>query len=72
MLDKLAADSTKISTPTRDDVMRVFCSAWDKMTSDLDIELAINSDGLEDDLVKTSLSTLVMEEIKMFRAELLQ
>ena len=72
MLDKLAADSTKISTPTRDDVMRMFSSAWDKMTSDLGIELAINSDALDNDLVKTSLSTLVMEEIKMFRAELLQ
>ena len=79
MLDKLAADSTKISATTRDNVMRMLCSAWDKTTSDFDMGLAftqntitINLNGSKDRLVKTSLSILVMEEMKKFRARLLQ
>ena len=73
ILDKLATDSTKVSIPTRDDVMHMFCSAWDKTTSDFDMELAfkqnaitISLDGPEDGVVKTSLSTMVMEEMKKF------
>ena len=79
MLDKLTADSTKISATTRENVMRMLCSAWDKTTSDFDMELAftqntiiINLDGSEDRLVKTCLSILVMEEMKKFRARSLQ
>ena len=71
VVDKSAADRTKIPTPTRDNVMHMLCSAWGKMTSEFDMELAfkqnaisINLDGSEDHLVKTGLFTLVMEEIK--------
>ena len=79
ILDKLATDSTKGSIPTRDDVMHMFCSAWDKTTSDFDMELAfkqnaitISLGGPDDGVVKTSLSTMVMEEMKKFWVKLLQ
>ena len=79
MLNKLEDKSDKIPTPSRDEVMSMFKTAWDEATAFVDTDLVfkqnaitINLDGFEDHLVSTNLSTLVMKEMKEFRETLLK
>ena len=79
MVQLLKENPTKIPSPTRDDMMRMFDNAWKTVYNQLDnvfiykrnmITLAL--DGSEDYLASRKLFSLVGEEMLAYREELLK
>ena len=77
MIAKLRSNPSNIPSPSRDEIMQMCKSTWNKTVSKVDIHGAFKRnaisklDGSEEYLVSSKLKALVWEEMKEFRSKLL-
>ena len=76
MLEQLEKDPVKIPSPSRDEMMSMLLKAWESLQTDIKREFkslfVTNSlDGSEDYLVSNKLFSLIGEEMKTLRKELM-
>ena len=79
MIRKLRAETGKVPSPTRDDMMCMLNESWNATCDHIDPILALKNnfimnalDGSEDFLVRETIKNLVGEEIVRFRNELMR
>ena len=78
MIEKLRENPDKISSPSRDDIMKMCKAAFEETIAKVDVSdafkrngLTIKLDGSENHLVSSKLRALVWDEMKEFRSVLL-